>query len=106
MPIIVASSTSYCLITLMLTSPVSKRDSRVFKATNWTCVVEEGDRIAQLVIERIDSPSVVEVDVCVVQIPASIPFASLTYISGSRGNTPWCGWIRFDWWAWGSLVHC
>ncbi len=37
--------------------------------TNRFCLVEEGDRIAQLVIERIEMPSVVEVDVCVVQAP-------------------------------------
>jgi len=27
-------------------------------------IVEEGDRVAQLVIEKIETPSVVEVDVC------------------------------------------
>ena len=27
-------------------------------------VVEEGDRVAQLVIEKIETPSVLEVDVC------------------------------------------
>jgi dUTPase len=33
---------------------------------NWSRPVEEGDRIAQLVIEKIETPSIVEVDVCVV----------------------------------------
>ena len=73
MPIIEASSTSYFLITLRLTSPVSKRDSRLWEMANWICLVEEGDRIAQLVIERIETPSVVEVDVCAVQAPHPLP---------------------------------
>ena len=67
MPITEASSTSYCLITLMLTSPVSERDSCLWQMVDYLCLVEESDRVAQLVIERIETPSVVEVDVCVVQ---------------------------------------
>lgn len=67
MLIIEASSTSYCSTTLILTSPVSERNSRRREVTDCPCLVEEGDRIAQLVIERIETPSVVEVDVCVVQ---------------------------------------
>jgi hypothetical protein len=66
MPIIVASSTSYCLITLRLTSPVSGRDYRLEEVANSSYLVEESDRVAQLVIERIETPSVVEVDVSAV----------------------------------------
>jgi hypothetical protein len=64
MPIIVASSTSCSLIILMLISLVRKRDPRPGEVANRIPLVEEGDRVAQLVIERIETPSVVEVDVC------------------------------------------
>ena len=33
-----------------------------------SCIVEEGDRVAQLVIEKIETPSVVEVDVCGIHV--------------------------------------
>jgi hypothetical protein len=52
-----------------------------------SCIVEEGDRVAQLVIEKIETPSVVEVDVRGVYILHSF-LVSLTSFSGSRSNPP------------------
>ena len=43
--------------------------------------------MAQLVIEKIETPSVVEVDVCGVRILHSF-LVSLTSFPGSRGNPP------------------
>ncbi len=84
MLIIEASSTYCCLITLKLTSLVSELDSRFRQATNYSCLVEEGDRVAQLVIERIETPSVVEVDVCVVQASHHVPLLIDIYLRTSR----------------------
>ncbi|KAH9179988.1 dUTP pyrophosphatase [Lactarius sanguifluus] len=46
----------------------------LFNHSDTDFTVEEGDRIAQLVIERIETPSVVEVDVRVVQAAISMPY--------------------------------
>ena len=50
----------------MLISPVSETIPALGQLTNLSWPVEQGDRIAQLVIEKIETPSIVEVDVCVV----------------------------------------
>lgn len=82
--------------------------------------VQEGDRIAQLIIEKIETPAVLEVDVRTllflghryrfVSVSVSMIVRTLTsthaYV-GSRRHTAWCGRIWLDGWAW--LVvssHC
>jgi dUTPase len=50
----------------MLISPVSETMPALGQLTNMSWPVEEGDRVAQLVIEKIESPTIVEVNVCVV----------------------------------------
>ncbi len=63
-------------------------------------LVEEGDRIAQLVIEKIETPAVVEVNVCDVHVLQSF-LTLLTLFSGSRGNPQGGKWL----WLNGSLIH-
>lgn len=75
--------------------------------------VQEGDRIAQLIIEKIETPAVLEVDVRTllflghryrfVSVSVSMIVRTLTSTHarvGSRRHTTWCGRIWLDGWAW------
>ena len=42
--------------------------SNFYAVTSSTAIVEEGDRVAQLIIERIHTPDVLEVNVGIVQL--------------------------------------
>ncbi len=63
------SSSSCSLITPTLTSLVRVAVIRIVYVCSTSCLVEEGDRVAQLVIEKIETPSVIEVDVCGAHVP-------------------------------------
>ena|SRR5882762_1565941 len=65
MPIIVGSSSSYCSTSQIKTLKVKTAHVRVClgQNANIVSIVQEGDRIAQLILEKIHTPEVLEVKV-------------------------------------------
>lgn len=68
-----------------------------------TFAVTVGDRIAQLVLEKIVTPPVLEVDVSV-SLPG-LYFFSIDAIPGLGGDPPWHQWVWLDWWSCRSLIQ-
>ena len=62
--------------------------------------VTMGDRIAQLVLEKIVTPPVLEVDV---SVSLSRLFLSTDAIPGLGGNLPRHQWVWLNWWSCWSL---
>jgi hypothetical protein len=60
--------------------------------------VKRGDRIAQLIIERIYTPEVLEVQVCRLADLAFGRVYSMNFIAGSRSDLTRYWWIRLYWW--------
>ena len=63
-------------------------------------VVTVGDRIAQLVLERIITPPVLEVDV---SVSLSCSFFSADVVPEPGRHPPWHQWVWVDWWSRWSL---
>jgi hypothetical protein len=73
----------------------------IYLILTWFLIVEEGDRIAQLIIEKIQTPEVMEVQVIPACKLSCVP--CLNNATGSRRNASWRSGIRFNWRTWVSL---